>query len=186
MRIHRLFGFALTAAVVIVLAAIAAALAVSPGASAANARTLKWDELLPPGWTAPLDKGVIEDPNAPSGIGYDPKFFPVNAALNGKKVRVPGYVVPLDMGGDTTEEFLLVSYLGACIHVPPPPPNQMIYVKTEKPVKFDGLFMAVWTTGTILTQHKDSELGLAGYSMTADAVEPYKGPDLPIEFNKNE
>lgn len=167
-----------------ILAAIAVALA--PGAFAADARTLKWDELMPPGWAMPLDKGILEDPNAPSGIGYDPKFFPVNDALDGQRIRLPGYVVPLDMGADSIDEFLLVSYLGACIHVPPPPPNQIVYVKSPKPVKSDGLFMAVWITGKLATERKDSELGLAGYSMVADSVEPYKGPNLPIEFNKNE
>ena len=166
--------------------ATAIMMAFTPGAIAAEARALKWDDLMPPGWIAPLEEGVLDDPNAPSGIGYDPKFFPVNDALNGQRIRMPGYVVPLDMGGDTIDEFLLVSYLGACIHVPPPPPNQMVYVKTAKPVKFDGLFMAVWVTGTLATERKDSELGSAGYSMTAEAVEPYKGPALPIEFNKNE
>jgi hypothetical protein len=52
--------------------------------------------------------------------------------LNGRIVRMPGYLLPLDVIGAKVTEFLLVPYIGACIHVPPPPPNQIVYVKVVK------------------------------------------------------
>jgi len=62
---------------------------------------------------------------------YHRKIIPPKLQyIEGKLIRVPGYVVPLlgDFGGDfeTLEEFLLVPVYGMCIHVPPPPPNQVI------------------------------------------------------------
>ena len=74
-------------------------------------------------------------------------------SIEGKLIRVPGYVVPLlgDFGGDfeTLEEFLLVPVYGMCIHVPPPPPNQVIYVKMNEHVEVEKLFDAVWVTGQL-------------------------------------
>lgn len=73
--------------------------------------------------------------------------------IQGKMVRIPGYVVPLlgDFGGDfeTLQEFLLVPVYGMCIHVPPPPPNQVIYVQMQQPVEVEKLFDAVWVTGEL-------------------------------------
>ena len=69
--------------------------------------------------------------------------------LIGKSVKIPGFAVPLegDDGFEYIDEFLLVPYFGACIHVPPPPPNQVIHVILDEPVQFEKLFYAVWITG---------------------------------------
>ena len=69
--------------------------------------------------------------------------------LIGKSVKIPGFAVPLegDDGFDYINEFLLVPYFGACIHVPPPPPNQVIHVILEEPVHFEKLSFAIWITG---------------------------------------
>ncbi len=85
---------------------------------------------------------------------YHRKIIPPKLQyIEGKLIRVPGYVVPLlgDFGGDfeTLEEFLLVPVYGMCIHVPPPPPNQVIYVKMHEPVDVEKLFDAVWVTGQL-------------------------------------
>ena len=66
----------------------------------------------------------------------------------GDRVRLPGYVVPLDFEGTRVTGFLLVPYMGACIHVPPPPPNQIVYVRTKEPIEIDEIFEAVYATGT--------------------------------------
>ena len=78
---------------------------------------------------------------------------PIVKELNGKYVKIPGYIVPLavDFEKGTFSEFLLAPYFGACIHVPPPPSNQIVYVKTDKPLKQKWLDDAVWVTGTITT-----------------------------------
>jgi hypothetical protein len=72
------------------------------------------------------------------------------------------------------KEFLLVPYIGACIHVPPPPPNQVIYVRSDKGVKITGLFDAVVVTGILDRIEQVTELADAGYRIAADAVDPFE------------
>ncbi len=76
--------------------------------------------------------------------------------LIGKSIKIPGFAVPLveDEGGNEggfeyIKEFLLVPVYGMCIHVPPPPPNQVIHIILEKPVHFETLLYAVWVTGIL-------------------------------------
>lgn len=100
---------------------------------------------------------------------------PLVESLNGRRVRLPGLVVPLESNGKQMSEFLLVPYYGACIHVPPPPSNQIVYVKTGKhKTKLHEMFEAVWVTGTLLTEHQHKEIGDAGYTLEAQQVEPYE------------
>ena len=84
--------------------------------------------------------------------------------LNGKRVRIGGYVVPLDFEATTIKEFLLVPFVGACIHVPPPPANQIVYVKSDKGFEIGGQFDPVWVTGTMKTETAFTGLADAGYS----------------------
>jgi hypothetical protein len=106
----------------------------------------------------------------------------VNQALNGKLVRIPGYLLPLEYAGKMVSEFLLVPWVGACIHTPPPPPNQIVHVKPDKPFEANGMFAAVWVTGTLATTSSKKSLFMldgssdidVGYSLRASAVEPYK------------
>ena len=86
--------------------------------------------------------------------------------LDGKHVRIGGYVVPLDFEATNVKEFLLVPFVGACIHVPPPPPNQIIYVKTAKGFDVAGSFDPVYVTGTIKTETAFTGIADAGYSIT--------------------
>jgi len=92
--------------------------------------------------------------------------------LNGQNVSIGGYVVPLDFDATTVKEFLLVPFVGACIHVPPPPANQIIYVKTEKGFEVGGQFDPVTVIGKINTTVAFTGLADAGYTITADTVEP--------------
>jgi len=105
-------------------------------------------------------------------------------ALNGQRVSIPGYLLPLEVSATKVTEFLLVPYIGACIHVPPPPPNQIIYVKMNrnKSYKSKDLYEPVWVTGIIAAKSMQKDLYLVdgssgvdiGYSMQANHVEPYK------------
>lgn len=149
-------------------------------ASAEGIRELSWEDLIPPGTPDPLladdllnIKGIVRDETAPSGISYDPAYFPVNEALDGLQVAIPGYVVPLVFDQTEVEEFMLVPFVGACIHVPPPPPNQIVYVKTPDAIEVEGLFAPVWVIGRMSLESKSSELAFAGYSMVAESIEPY-------------
>lgn len=94
--------------------------------------------------------------------------------LNGKRVRIGGYVVPLDFEATTIKEFLLVPFVGACIHVPPPPANQIVYVRAEKGFVIGSTFDAVTVTGTIKTETALTGLADAGYSLDAETVELLK------------
>jgi len=106
----------------------------------------------------------------------------VNPLLNGQTVRLPGYLLPLEFSGKQVSEFLLVPWVGACIHTPPPPPNQIVHVKPEKPVEMSGMFAPVWVTGQMTTGAIKKSLSLVdgsadidvGYSLRASRVEPYK------------
>jgi hypothetical protein len=106
----------------------------------------------------------------------------VNQALNGKLVRIPGYMLPLEFSGKAVSEFLLVPWVGACIHTPPPPPNQIVHVKTGKPFEMAGIFSPVWVTGLLATGATKKSLFLVdgasdidiGYTLQATEVEPYK------------
>lgn len=104
--------------------------------------------------------------------------------LNGQRVRIPGYLLPLEVSAKKVTEFLLVPYVGACIHVPPPPPNQIIYVKIvqNKSYQSKNLYDPVWVTGVITAKSMEKNLYLVdgtadvdiGYSIQTDIIEPYK------------
>lgn len=94
--------------------------------------------------------------------------------LDGKRVRLPGYVVPLDNDGRTTTEFLLVPYFGACIHVPPPPANQIVLVRSKKPIRLPELADAIWAEGILHAEYVTSGLADAGYTMMVERTEEYE------------
>ena len=93
--------------------------------------------------------------------------------LDGKKVRIPGYVTPVGFDGEDVTQFLLVPYLGACIHVPPPPANQIVYVKKAIGLKIEQVWEPVWLTGTLTTKSVSTVLADVGYSIAEGVVEPY-------------
>ncbi len=107
--------------------------------------------------------------SAPPAAGETPA--PVVAALDGKRVRIGGYVVSLDFDATKVKEFLLVPFVGACIHVPPPPANQIVYVKSADGFEVTGMFDPVWVTGTLKATTSYTGLAEAGYSLTAEKVE---------------
>jgi uncharacterized protein len=94
--------------------------------------------------------------------------------IEGKEVRIPGFVVPLDDFMEDGAEFLLVPYYGACVHTPPPPPNQIIFVQMagKKAVKLT-LFDAVWMYGKLKIATVESPYGTVGFTLEGDKMEPY-------------
>ncbi|HWU42514.1 MAG TPA: DUF3299 domain-containing protein [Bdellovibrio sp.] len=92
--------------------------------------------------------------------------------LNGKAVKIPGFMVPLEDNQRDVTEFLLVPNAQACIHVPPPPPNQMVYVKMKKGVA--AVFEPIWVYGVFNIETKKSMYGDASFELTGDGVELYK------------
>jgi hypothetical protein len=131
---------------------------------------LYWEDMVPPDYQA------AEIPLSHDGNMIQHNLdAPVVESLNGKLVKIPGFVVPLEGDNKTTSEFLLVPYFGACIHVPPPPPNQIVYVKFEKAVPIDNLYDAVWVTGTLSTNGWEGDVATVGYSLTGISVSPFDG-----------
>ena len=96
--------------------------------------------------------------------------------LDGKLVRVPGFIVPLDDATEEGAEFLLVPYYGACVHTPPPPPNQMALVQMSgsRAVRL-GLFDAIWMEGTLRIKNVDSPYGQVGFAIEGLTMKPYTG-----------
>jgi uncharacterized protein len=130
-----------------------------------------------PGMTAesPLNTPVV-DWRMLLGLNYRTgEVNPALQALNGKRVRVPGFMVPLEDGADGVDEFLLVPYFGACIHTPPPPPNQMVYVKMNRGsrVRVD-IWNPVWVEGTLKIEDVDSPYGVVGFELTGLSVTAYR------------
>ena len=154
---------------------------------AGEVRELTWDDLIPGG-------GVTEQPVV-AGSGFDEESFDeedwdensfedtfsapvypmgVVEELDGVEAKLPGFVVPLELANDgKVKEFLLVPYFGACIHYPPPPPNQIVYVKLDEPVELESAWDPIWATGELSTEFHDSDLGSAGYTMSGKTIEEY-------------
>jgi uncharacterized protein len=182
-------------AAAVYFAALGLALACCKVDAVESPMELRWDQLVPPAPLKPLkpffagrpsdpanphDAGAPA-PQVPEGrwmstpkppIGAAPVPAPVVQSLDGKRVHIGGYVVPLDFEATRVKEFLLVPFVGACIHVPPPPANQIVYVKAEQGFDVKGTFDPVWVTGTLKVTPAFTGLAEAGYSLTAEKVEP--------------
>lgn len=155
------------------IATLALALAVPAAAEAPI--VLQWQDLMPPEQPSaevPAD-GIVQH----GALTPVPESFaqvPLVSTYNGLQVRLPGYVLPLEFDGSEVREFLLVPYVGACIHVPPPPANQIVYVTSEDSVPVGGMFEPVWVTGLFHTAAIANELADIGYQIEAVRVEPYE------------
>lgn len=137
---------------------------------------LSWADLLPEGETAlpPGLQGLIQHDQAPLA-SRQPASTGIRTDWNGRTVRLSGFVVPLDYEGTSVTAFILVPYVGACIHVPPPPANQLVLVTTARPYAADGLFEAVTVTGMFGTASSSTQLAEVGYALSADRILPYRG-----------
>lgn len=150
---------------------------------------LEWDDLIPADFNPDT---LYQDITAKYGLeeldDNDPRarqvmteirqawnHAPAVESLDGREVRMPGLVVPLEGQAEALSEFLLVPYFGACIHVPPPPSNQIVYVrKLGDKAKVEKIFDAVWVSGTMRLEHQSNEMGHASYTIEARKVEPYE------------
>ena len=102
--------------------------------------------------------------------------------LQGQNVKMPGFALPLEFSEEGVTEFLLVPYLGACIHTPPPPPNQIVLVRLEEPFQLDDIYTPVMITGRLLIAGATKQLSYvdgaadidSGYTMQATDVELYR------------
>lgn len=160
-------------------------IALTPLAWAAEPRELDWPALIPEGapvippQLTPLhDLSQIGDAlaaeAAPAARQQAPAA-PVVKALDKQQVKLPGYIVPLEVSEEgRTTEFLLVPYYGACIHVPPPPSNQIVHIFSEMGVRVEDLYQPYWIEGRLQVKASSSELADAGYQMEAEKIYAYE------------
>lgn len=93
----------------------------------------------------------------------------------GKKVRIPGFIVPLEGEDQKITEFFIVPFFGACLHMPPPPPNQIIHVEFKDGVELVNLYDPFWFEGTLSAKMISNDLGASAYAMTINSVYPHEG-----------
>jgi hypothetical protein len=189
----------------IIIAAVCALAAAAFPASfshAAEPITLDWADLIPPEDPASkrrLPRGLVQhgempapadsqtagsftfgSPDDPLGAidslaSLQPPGGAIRTDLDGKEVRIAGFVTPLGFDGSSISEFLLVPYVGACIHVPPPPANQIVFVSGNADDAIsDGLLYPVWVTGKLRAVPLTTDLAQVGYQIEDAQVERYE------------
>ena len=134
-----------------------------------------WEDLIPPGvpYAEIIGEGDMDVENDTWSPIFDENATKLNEALDGAYIRMPGFIIPLEVGESGVTDFILVPYVGACIHVPPPPPNQLVVVKAKEAWPSDQLWDAVWVVGTMHTQLQTTDIAETGYALTADTMEIY-------------
>jgi hypothetical protein len=151
-------------------------------------KEIDWDELMPEGYKlddifAKYQSRIesLEDDSEEAWqlyqtIGEEMANAPLNEKLNDQWIKLPGFIAPIKHKGTLITEFLLVPYFGACIHVPPPPVNQIVFVKTAQGhgIETDDAFQPVWVMGQISVQRKKTEIGEAGYRISEATIAPYE------------
>jgi hypothetical protein len=158
-------------------------------------KTVEWVDLIPsevlkillnpPSYIAEIEDGSDEDQIA-SQIKSTPveeeediyqqalASTDVNPALDGQKIRIPGFVVPLEFDEEQTiSQFFLVPYFGACLHMPPPPPNQIILVNAPDGVQMSALYEPFWLEGQIATTITENDMAKSAYAMKLHRLSPY-------------
>jgi len=147
-----------------------------------------WANLVPPDYdpNTVIDKYLEEmkelrddDPRASvlyGNIQAELDNAPVNMLLDGKTIKMPGFIAPLENTNGVISEFLLVPYFGACIHTPPPPVNQTVMVKAKQGqgVKSEDANYPVWITGKLKAVEERTTIGAAGYRIENPVIEPYE------------
>ena len=158
-------------------------------------KTIEWDDLIPeedlqmllnpPSFITDIEDGSSEDDFGEllSSASDDPDLARYQKALvskdvkpgmNGMLIRLPGFVVPLEFDGQQViTQFFLVPYFGACLHMPPPPPNQIVFVRYPKGLKLEALNYPVWLSGKLETAITESDMATAVYAMDMDSFEYY-------------
>ncbi len=157
------------------LVLLSGAVAAPKMAFAATPREIMWDNLIPPGvpYSEIIGEGEIDLANDTWNPIYDANGVKLNEELDGAYIKMPGFIIPFDVSAEGVINFMLVPYVGACIHTPPPPANQLVMVNAAEPWPGDQLWDPVWVTGVMRTQLQSTDLGQTGYSIAADEMEVY-------------
>ena len=154
----------------------ALASAALPRAALAKTPTeITWDDLIPPGvpYSEIVAAGEMDETNDIWQPVFDENATKLNPVLDGAYIKMPGYIIPIDQSTDGVTSFVLVPYVGACLHTPPPPANQLVFVTTNKPWPSDNLWDAVWVTGQMQHELQSTEVAETGYLLKATEMETY-------------
>lgn len=157
-------------------------------ADSGDVAQIMWEDLIPKDFQPDsiMAKYQAQIDNIPEGSAEEKILFdkimsefndaPPNDTLNGKQVRIPGFVTPLDEHKGMVKEFLLVPYFGSCIHSPPPPVNQTILVKPleGKSISLEEIYEPVWVTGLMKVEFSNTDLAQAGYLIESAQLEIYQ------------
>ena len=152
-------------------------LAAAPFAYADEYKEVSWDDLMPADWVSsvPEDEGFFEGETY-DGIAVElpnTEPAPIVRTLDKQKIKLPGYIIPIKFNASSISEFLLVPYVGACIHTPPPPENQIVYVSLQRALETQDLWAPVWVSGTMNAQISMTKYATAGYHLTEAVTEEY-------------
>jgi hypothetical protein len=158
--------------VAIVLLAGCGAPPTEPAGPAAPPRAIDWLELMPPEDIAALEAlGEVDHSGNTRAEGITSGGTVL--AMDGERGKLPGYVVPVNFDDEgRITEFFLVPYFGACIHLPPPPPNQIIHIVPREPLPAGRIWDAYWAIGTLRIAETSNELAQSAYSMDLDELQP--------------
>ena len=151
-----------------------------------NYKAIKWEDLSPKDWD-PYSalKGLMlstmrdGDPRAQEALDklmVTMNNAPIVPTMDRQGVKITGFMIPVTKNKDDVVSFLLVPYFGACIHTPPPPSNQVLFVVPDKPVKGGSTMDAVTVSGEVSIVRTDSPWGSAGYRVAAKFVDAYVEP----------
>lgn len=145
------------------------------GLAAEEVREADWLELMPKDEVEALMNAQASVAMDHTLRGQQTGTFNTVPGLDGQKIKLAGYIVPSQTTEDgQLQEFFLVPYFGACIHVPPPPPNQIILARLEKPIPMTEIYDAFWITGTLKVEKTESEIAATAYTMAVDEVKLYE------------
>ena len=165
------------------------------GSSSQEYKTVEWIDLLPqddleallnpPEYVTSIEENSAEDVisdqlrSDTSNDKADRYQQALNSSrivseMNGSAIRIPGFIVPLEFDDkQTITQFFLVPWFGACIHLPPPPPNQIILTNYAKGLKLESLYEPFWISGVLKTSLVENELASAAYVLEMNTYEPY-------------
>ncbi|RPE71265.1 hypothetical protein EDD53_0381 [Pacificibacter maritimus] len=157
------------------IASALASAALPKAGFAETPREIMWEDLLAPGvpYSEIIGEGEMDERNDLWLPIFDENATALNPALDGAYIKMPGFIIPLEQSTAGVTAFVLVPYMGACLHTPPPPPNQLVFVTSQTPWPNTDLFDAVWVSGHMRHEIQSTEVAQTGYALTADAMEIY-------------
>lgn len=158
-------------------------------------KTIEWTDLIPqddlnaildqPTYLRDIEEGSFEDKitnkvqNAIEDANNDRyqealSSTRVISEMDGESIRIPGFIVPLEYSDEkTVTQFFLVPFFGACIHVPPPPPNQIIFVEYPKGLELSGLYQPYWLSGTLKISLFENDVATSAYTLELQHYEEF-------------